>query len=278
MRKRGLEPNERTFTHFLTAYGRSNSPQAIKLAEAWMKKMKSDFNLEPSTIHMNNLMRVYNNAEQPEKTMQALQQMSSSSNLVPDAVTYSIALQGCVNLNRLDRAEQVKNIWHEIIYRMERNQRHSTGTSALSKKASEIVWTEDALSARDTDLEIDDSLVATFLSAVTRTAANEMDVLTGIEAIDRLYSLCPPIAGEMMTRNAIQRKPSFGFYPSAKVLDAILRFSGGLREFKLGQEYYHLAFQQFPSLTPDKFVVDAYAWIEKQLKRHKNYQQKRTRS
>lgn len=274
MRKRGLEPNERTFTHLLTAYAKSNSPHAIKHAEAWIKKMKSDFNLDPSTIHMNNLMRVYNNADQPEKTIEALNKMSSTAILAPDAVTYSIALQGCVNLNRLDRAEQVRHIWHEIIYRMERNQRHHTGTSALSRKASEIVWAEESLSARDTDLEIDDSLVVILLNSVTRTSANELDVLTGIEAIDRIYSLCPPRAADMMTRNAMHRKPGFGFQPSVKVLDAILRFSGGLREYQLGQEYYNLVLQQYPSLKPDKYVLDAYAYIEKQLKRQHNYQKK----
>lgn len=277
MRKRGLEPNERTFTHLLSAYGKSNSPQAIKNAEAWIKKMK-DFNIEPTTIHMNNLMRVYNNADRPEKAIAALKDMSANGDLVPDAVSYSIALQGCVNLDQFDRIEQVRYIWHEIIYRMERNQRsHTTGTSSLSKKASEVIWSEGSIrkNTRDTELEVDDTLVVALLSAVTRTAANEKDVLIGIEAIDRLYSLCPPRAAQMMERNTIQRKSGFGFQPSVKVLDAILRFSGGLREFKLGEEYFNLTLQQFPRLEPDKYVYEAYSWIEKQLKRRKNFEKKR---
>jgi pentatricopeptide repeat protein len=277
MRKRGLEPNERTFTHLLSAYGKSNSPQAIKNAEAWIKKMK-DFNIEPTTIHMNNLMRVYNNADRPEKAIAALKDMSANGDLVPDAVSYSIALQGCVNLDQFDRIEQVRYIWHEIIYRMERNQRsHTTGMSSLSKKASEVIWSEGSIrkNTRDTELEVDDTLVVALLSAVTRTAANEKDVLIGIEAIDRLYSLCPPRAAQMMERNTIQRKSGFGFQPSVKVLDAILRFSGGLREFKLGEEYFNLTLQQFPRLEPDKYVYEAYSWIEKQLKRRKNFEKKR---
>lgn len=278
MRKRGLEPNERTFTHMLTAFGKSASPQAVKNAEAWLKRM-NDFDLKPSTIHMNNLMRVYVSAKQPEKAIEALKQMSTSE-LVPDAVTYSIALQGCADLNQLDRAEEVRYIWHEIIYRMERNQRSSSETSSLSKKASEIIWKEDKIrrNVKETELEIDDSLVVSLLSAVTRTAANQKDVLIGIEALDRLYSLCPPSAAKMMDRNLMQRKPGFGFQPSVKVLDAILRFSGGLREYQLGQEYFHLALQQFPRLEPDKYVYDAHAWIEKQLKRRANLQKKRQQS
>lgn len=271
-----MEPNERTFTHLLTAYSKSDSPQAIKNAEAWIKRM-NDFGIEPSTIHINNLMRVYINAEKPEKTIAALKDMSSSGNCVPDAVTYSIALQGCVALNQFDRVEEIRNIWFEIIYRMERNQRAHSGASSLSKKSSEIVWTEDAIrkNSKDTELEIDDTLVVALLSAVTRTAANEKDVLIGIEALDRLYSLCPPRAAEMMENNAVQRKSGFGFQPSIKVLDAILRFSGGLREYKMGEEYFHLALQQFPRLEPDKYVYEAFSWIEKQLKRRKNFEKKR---
>ncbi|GAA5813569.1 hypothetical protein MFLAVUS_007052 [Mucor flavus] len=272
MRKRGLDPNERTFTHMLTAYAKSKSPQAIKNAEAWLKRME-DFKLEPSTIHINNLMRVYNHAGEPERTIEALKKMSTTGANVPDAVTYSIALQGCAELNQLDRAEEVRNIWTGIIYRLDRNQR--TGSS-LSKKASEISWKETAMrqTTKDTELEIDDSLVVSLLSAVTRTAASEKDVLTGIEAIDRLYSLCPPSAAEMMGKNASQRKPGFGFHPSVKVLDAILRFSGGLGEYKLGKEYFDLALEQFPHLQPDQYVKDAHDWIEKQLKRRTNFEKK----
>lgn len=284
MRKRGIEPNERTFTLMLSVYGKSTSPNAIKYAEAWIKKMK-DFNLEPSLIHINNLMRVYNNADHPEKALDALNQLSTSGNIIPDAVTYTIALQSCSQLTHVNRADQVRAIWLDIICRLERKQRaipDVSAASSLSKKAAEIVWTEDSIrghgSVRNKELEIDDSLVIALLSAVTQTAVHERDILTGLEAIDRLYSLCPPSAAEIMEKNGIaagNRKHGFGFQPSVKVLDAILRFSGGLREFKLGKEYYSLAVQQFPRLKPDKYVNDALAWIEKQLKRSNRYGKKR---
>jgi hypothetical protein len=284
MRKRGLEPNERTFTLMLSVYGKSKSPEAIKYAEAWVKKMK-DFNIEPSVIHINNLMRVYNNADRPERALETLKRISTEGTIVPDAVTYSIVLQSCSQLTQTNRADQVREIWLEIIHRLERNQRTITDVStasSLSKKAADVLWTEDSIrghsSVRDKELEIDDSLVVALLSAVTRTAVHERDILTGLEVIDRLYSLCPPRAAEIMKKNGIvteNRKHGFGFQPSVKVLDAILRFSGGLREFKLGQEYYSLTVQQFPRLNPDKYVHDALAWIEKQSKRSNRYEKKR---
>jgi hypothetical protein len=284
MRKRGIDPNERTFTLMLSVYGKSKSPQAMKYAEAWLKKMK-DFNIEPSVIHINNLMRVFNNAGQPERALETLKHLSSEGNIVPDAVTYSIALQSCSLLPNANRANEVRAIWLEIIHRLERNQRTMSNVAAastLSKKAAEVLWTEDSIrghsSVRDKELEIDDSLVVALLSAVTQTAVHEKDILTGLEAVDRLYSLCPPRAAEIMNRNGLEsekRKPGFGFQPSVKVLDAVLRFSGGLREFKLGQEYYNLTVQQFPRVKPDKYVQDALAWIEKQSKRSSRYEKKR---
>ncbi|KAL7308407.1 hypothetical protein PS15m_011613 [Mucor circinelloides] len=278
MRKRGIEPNERTFTHMLVAYGKSSSPQAIHYAEAWLRKMK-DFDIKPAPIHINNLMRVYNHAGRPEKTMELLKQISTSGDILPDAVTYSIALQACPQLPFHDKAREVKHIWREMLRRIEKSQPGQS--SLLSQKAANIIWQEDAIrhnKTRDAELELDDSLVVALLSAVTRTAATERDVLVGIEVIEKLYSLCPPRAAEFMEKNGIlnqDRQPGFGFQPSVKVLDAILRFSGGLREFKLGKEYFDLALQQFPRLEPDQYVKDAYAWIEKQLKRGYNYEKKR---
>ncbi|KAK4520888.1 uncharacterized protein ATC70_006769 [Mucor velutinosus] len=280
MRKRGLEPNERTFTHMLVAYGKSSSPQAIQYAEAWFKKMK-DFDIKPAPIHINNLMRVYNHAGRPEKTVELLKQISTSGEISPDAVTYSMALQACPQLPFHDKAREVKHIWREILHRIEKSQPNQA-PSLLSQKAANIIWQEDAIrhnKTRDAELELDDSLVVALLSAVTRTAATERDVLVGIDVIEKLYSLCPPKAAEFMEKNGIlsqDRQPGFGFQPSVKVLDAILRFSGGLREFELGKEYFDLALQQFPRLKPDQYVKDAYAWIEKQLKRGRNYENKRS--
>jgi pentatricopeptide repeat protein len=279
MRKRGLEPNERTFTHMLVAYGKSSSPQSIQYAEAWLKKMK-DFDFKPAPIHFNNLMRVYNHAGRPEKTMELLNQLSTSGEILPDAVTYTIALQACPQLPFYDKAREVRHIWRDILHRIKKNQPRQS-PSLLSQKAANIIWKEDAIchnKTRDAELELDDSLVVALLSAVTQTAATERDMLTGIEVVEKLYSLCPPQAAKFMKKNGIlneDRQPGFGFQPSVKVLDAILRFSGGLREYKLGKEYFDLALQQFPRLEPDQYVKDAYAWIEKQLKRESNFEKKR---
>ena len=280
MRKRGIEPNERTFTHLLHAYSKSNSPNAIASAEA-RKKLMQDFNMKPSTIHYNNLMRVYNNANAPYKTIRALKELSDNGELVPDAITYSIALQACVRLKANGGAEHVNHVWQDMISRLEKNSRStSSNGSLLAQKASNIIWTEDSIrsnkkNGKDAELEVDDTLVVSLLSAVTQTAVNERDMLIGVEALDRLYSLCPPLAADMMEKNGIQRKHGFGFQPSVKVLDAILRFTGGLGEYKLGGEYFHLALQQYPRIEPDKYVYDAFNWIEKQIKRGQNYEKKR---
>ncbi|KAI8647888.1 hypothetical protein BD408DRAFT_3223 [Parasitella parasitica] len=271
MRKRGLKPNEHTFSHMLVAYFKSTSPRSIQFAEAWLRKMK-DFNFDPAPIHINNLMRVYNQSGRPEKTIDLLKQISTSGKILPDAVTYSIALQACPQLPSYVNSEEVRHIWHDILSRIDKKQPRQS-TTLLSQKAADIIWKEDAIrhdKTKDSELEIDDSLVVALLRSVTQTAATERDVLTGIEAIEKLYSLCPPRAGELMKKNGISnqnRQPGFGFQPSVKVLDAILRFSGGLREFKLGKEYFDLALQQFPRLKPDKYVKDAYAWIETQIQK-----------
>ena len=106
------------------------------------------------------------------------------------------------------------------------------------------------------------------LNAVAQANQNSyyerQDISVAVEAIDRLYSLCPERAANLM--KGVQRTPGFGFQPSVKVLDAILRFAGKTRQYKLGKDYYRLALNQYPRLKPDMKCRDAMDWIYDRLK------------
>ncbi|KAI8877500.1 hypothetical protein K501DRAFT_260236 [Backusella circina FSU 941] len=279
MRKRGMKPNESTFTLMLQAYSQSTSPQASKHAEAWIKRME-DFNIEPSIIHINNLLSVYNSTNQPQKTIAKLKELThSKDDLLPDVFTYTIAFKSCPQLENMNKAKIVGEIWSDIKYRLDKQSIISGDQmSSLAQKAAEIKWTESAIRTTTTnqpDLKIDDQMMIALLSAVTRTAACESDIITAIEAIDRVYSLCPKRAAELLKKNHIERMPGYGMRPSTKVLDAILRFSGGLHEYQLGKEYYDLARQQYPRLESDAILERGVEWIEKQIKRQNNLNAKK---
>ncbi|KAG1468430.1 hypothetical protein G6F56_003834 [Rhizopus delemar] len=265
MRRRGMSPNDRTFTHMISVYSKSTTPNAIEKAEEWLKKMKN-FDIKPSIIHFNNLLKVYNHAGHPLKTIQLLDGMSAKR-ISPDAFTYGIALRACSELQQPGQAaKEIKRIWQHIVYRLEDN--------ALGQNNSRYLKIEDL------NLKIDDKLVISFLTAIGRTSTKESDMLPGLEAVHRLYSLCPPQADAIIEKHQPfggNRRYGFGLQPSVEALDAILRFCGKLKHYTLGKEYYELALQQYPRLKPDQYVTDAYKWIEKMIKRspHKRAYNKR---
>jgi hypothetical protein len=279
MRKRGMKPNESTFTLMLQAYSESTSPQACKHAEAWIERM-ADFSIEPSIIHINNLLLVYNNAKHPQKTIDKLNELThSKEGPLPDIVTYTIAFQSCAHLKVMNKAKVVGDIWSDIKYRLDKQAiLGGSQMSSLAQKAAEIKWTESAIrttAEKQPDLKIDDQMMVALLSAVTRTSTCENDIITAIEAIDRVYSLCPKRAAELMEKNHVERESGYGMRPSIIALDAILRFSGGLHEYQLGKEYYDMAHQQYPRLESDAVLDRSAEWIEKQIKRQKNLDTKK---
>ncbi|KAL4211077.1 hypothetical protein CU097_010756 [Rhizopus azygosporus] len=259
MRKRGISPNERTFTHLLSAYANSTSPQAIERAERRFTEMKK-FDMSPSVIHINNLLRVYNHAGQPSKTVELLHDMLVRG-MSPDATTYSIALRACSELENTHQARQeVRSIWKQIVNRL---QPASNDSSDNAPKQPPV--------------EIDDTLVTSLLIAISRTSSQEADITAGIDIVRKLYSLYPVGAASMVNKYALSNKSEsygFGMQPSPKVLDAILRLCGKFRQYALGMEYYELALQQFPRLKPDQHVKKSHMWLKKQ-ERKRLYEMKK---
>ncbi|KAG1049136.1 hypothetical protein G6F43_008519 [Rhizopus delemar] len=251
MRRRGIAPNDRTFTHMISVYSKSTTPNAVENAEEWLKKMKN-FDIKPSIIHINNLLKVYNHAQQPSKTIKLLHEMPSRR-IHPDAFTYSIALKACSELSEPGQAaKEIKQIWQNIVYRLE-GEDHG-----------------DSLKIENLNLKIDDGLVISLLTAISRTLSKESDMIPGLEAIHRLYSLYPPRAAAVIEKHQlfnVNQQYGFGMQPSIKALDTILRFCGKTKQYALGKEYYELALQQYPRLKPDQYVNDAYDWIKRMTKR-----------
>lgn len=171
MRKRGLEPNERTITQMLVCYAKSDSPHALKNAESWFTKLK-DFNMTPSIYHFNSLMRVYNNSSQPEKAIELLKHIEKKGEVVPDAVTYTIALWACPKLTKLNPLEEMTHIWDSITYRADKTTRNPVApnkqpTSLLARKAAEVKLSDESRygdKVKETPLKLDDSLVLALLN------------------------------------------------------------------------------------------------------------------
>ncbi|KAI9495064.1 hypothetical protein BDB00DRAFT_815714 [Zychaea mexicana] len=275
MRKRNIPPNEQTFTVLLTACAHSSSPAAIRNAQQVIDRM-ARYNIKPSIIHYNTLLLAY------EKTQTPVQDVFKRLPCKPNEYTYSIAFR-CA-----DNVDFVKQLWIQVQQRLGNNPTEARGgRSTLAQKACQITMTEEALQHDDDDsndkanrddgkFTLDDRLAASFLSALAKTATEPDDIQLGVDAIEQLYGLRPT-----SSTNSAPAKPTSKhglLTPTVYSLDAILRFCGRSRRYKLGREYYGLALKQYPQLVPDKALLDTRAWLDgggANTKRHSNHRQHR---
>ncbi|ORZ19021.1 hypothetical protein BCR42DRAFT_490299 [Absidia repens] len=307
MRKRGIEPSERTFAHILTAFVNSNSPKAVERAESWVEKMDT-YAIQPTAFHYNTLLNVYGKAEQYNHVVAKVRQMMRDDGLLPypDHVTLSIALQTAPLLVNNPNKE-IKRIWKYISdclkddygYKENRSYQqrasHSPQVSSLQAKvnalqSSDSTFRHDQLLIKEQKksldaakysrepLEVDDTLVVALIRAIGRSnmkksgGDGKLDIddhlKMTMDMMDQLYGIRPSTPKmPLPDTDKSDEFKCFGLAPGVKVLDAIVRYCGAFREFELGEAYFDLALRKFPQLEPDARAYDAYAWMQSNTRR-----------
>ncbi|CAO3598103.1 unnamed protein product [Absidia cylindrospora] len=198
MRKRGIDPSERTFAHILTAFVNSDSPKSVERAESWIEKMDT-YAIQPTAFHYNTLLNVYGRAEQYNHVVAKVRQMMRDDGLLPypDHVTLSIALQ-TVPLLVNNPNKEIKRIWNYISdclkddygYKEKRSHQqrasHPPQLSSLQAKvnalqSSDSTFRHDQLLIKEQQksmvavkynrqpLDVDDTLVVALIRAVGRS-------------------------------------------------------------------------------------------------------------
>ncbi|KAI9281853.1 hypothetical protein BY458DRAFT_449827 [Sporodiniella umbellata] len=250
MRRRGMPPNEWTFAHLISVYSKSNSANSVEKAEEWLKKMKP-YAVKTSIVHLNNLLMVYNRTQNYSKTVKLLDDMPNRG-IRPDATTYSIGLRACTELKKPGQAAgEIRCIWQSISRRLD------TSIAENGNINAGVLGLESIM---------DDELIISLVTAIGYTSTKESDMIPGLEAIHKLYSLLPPSSAALIKKHQLYGEINphgFGIEPSLSALDSILRFCGRLREYTLGREFYELAIQQYPKIQPDNYLTDAYEWLKK---------------
>ncbi|KAI9013936.1 hypothetical protein CLU79DRAFT_767682 [Phycomyces nitens] len=289
MRKRGFKPNERTFTLLITCFSESSSPIAGERAKQILETMKI-YNFKPNVIHMNALMKVYSNFGQPKELFQTLENMKDN-NIQPDNVSYTIAMKNCHLLPDGEAVRTVQRLWKEIEDRTEftsdqyvkdepkvQSQEESNRpVSSLSLKAAKVAndrsYRVDKMRLSQTQpiarFTPDDSLIAVFLLALSRNAMDSSDLWFGIRAIEKLYGLRPSQVTRMMEDQNMDTKtqPHYHLNVTSKSLFGIMRFCGGLGQYKLGEAYCLLALKEFPDLHFDAECGYVYEWLQKEARK-----------
>lgn len=258
MRRRGIVPNEKTYTLMVLLWSKSKSPSALANAETWFSRIN-----DPTLFHYNALLRVYKDkGVSMNKALNRLEAMS----IVPNDVSYSTVLQ-CAKQG--DDA-LVNEIWQhmEKQWSTQPSRKNGSETSLLAQKARLVLETEEGLQDKadnkddTTLLNMDDALQTSLFSAMTRASCRPSFAM---QVIERLYGIQPPPFSKSDTRDQPSEAvttTSMGLVPSVRTLDVILRFFGTQKSYKLGRKYYKLILDQFPELTPDEHLKKTAAWLE----------------
>ncbi|KAL0077149.1 hypothetical protein F4703DRAFT_1882404 [Phycomyces blakesleeanus] len=306
MRKKGLPPNERTFTLLISCFRKSTSPTAGERAKEVLVRMR-EYNFKPTTIHINALLGVYGKLGQIDNILHNLEDMKDND-IQPDHITYTIALSHCHLLPEGDAVKTVQRLWKEIEDRVElssetfkqkrtnyspsQEEENGNGSpvSLLARKAAKVSATERSMKkdrfrlSRETG-EIprflpDDSLITAFLLALSRTAIDSSDLWFGVRTIEKLYGIRPTQVTRMMEEQKMDTeiKANYHLRVTPKSLYGIMRFCGGLGQYKLGEEYCHLALSEDSDLEFDKDCSVVYEWLEREAKKKVATDSKRWRT
>jgi hypothetical protein len=296
MRKRGLQPSDRTFAHLLTTFINSASPSSVERAESWVERMDG-YGVQPTTYHYNILLNVYKKAGHNNQVMAKVRQMMRDDDRLPypDQVSLSIALQVCPLLTS-DHDKEIRRIWQYILSSLDCDskvqayvQQHKAMSSLQAKvnqlqlsdptyrqeHASLMEQRKSGLKYPQEAIQVDDTLAVALIRALARSNGTRRTSTLddgkrehfdmAMEIIDRLYGLRPNNSSIMS--NDDDDDTSLGFSPGVTVLDAIVRYCGAVRRFDVGEALFDSALQKFPKLEPDSRAYDAYAWMQSNTRR-----------
>ncbi|CAO3635337.1 unnamed protein product [Cunninghamella echinulata] len=339
MRKRGIKPNERTFSHLLSTLRKSSSPTSVKRAEEWIEIMYQRYHMLPTTYHYNILLNCYIDNELYNQVVAKVRQMirdhsnkyrvkdNNSDTLllpVPDQVTLSTALNICPLVNN-QPLKEVRRIYQHILDRLndqlerkengnDKNKQTKTMASTPSSSSSSSTLQEKALQLMKHDsillqdqqelkhqqeikellelkeqqemkekkelekLIVDDVLIVALFKCLSRLYSQQYKqslkkvdhVLKKEVAIEFGQDIMSQLYGIHLDSSSSSPSPSsssFGLTPTVKVLDSVVRYFGTLRQFHLGEAYYHSILNTYPDVIPDQQAKDALAWMQSNHKK-----------
>lgn len=336
MRKRGIKPNERTFSHLLSTLRNSSSPTAVKRAEEWIEIMYQRYHILPTAYHYNILLNCYIDNEQYNQVVAKVRQMiRDHSNKyrakvnnyetlvlpVPDQVTLSTALNICP-LVKNQPLKEVRRIYQHILDRLndqldrkengnDENNRtraitptlssSSSPSSILQEKALQLMKHDSILLQDQQELKnqqeikellelkeqqemkeqkeseqlvVDDVLIVALFKCLSRLYSQQYK--QSLKKVDHVFKkeVAIEFGQDIMSElygiqldNSSSSPSRYGLTPTVKVLDSVVRYFGTLRQFHLGEAYYHSILNTYPDVIPDQQAKDALAWMQSNNKK-----------
>jgi len=260
MKKRGIEPNARTFTILLNALAiNSDSPNTVARARELYTQMQESEDTEPALVHTNALLKVCSRAEDYEALNEIYEAMPKSGPRAPDVVTYNILINSFARKGGNTGFDLAWKTWEDFL---------------------------DTRTKRPDELDLDPRLVDAVLLACREATALTL-IKRGYKLVESLYGLELPSttasASGLESRkeprdsttpmSATERaiSPSKGFGLGAalrkdsiqcRTVELLLSLCSKLRDYGRAQQYLNHIQTVYPDFKPDSQLLSSVMHIQ----------------
>ncbi|KAG0291847.1 hypothetical protein BGZ98_002848 [Dissophora globulifera] len=160
MKKRGFEPNSRTYTILLNALAiNSSSPNSVQRAKALYQEMQENEDTSPTVVHTNALLKVCARKENYKTLQQIYNDMPKSGSNAPDVVSFNITINAFARMGGDAGFEMAWKVWEDCL---------------------------QAKTRRPDEIELDEVLIDSILMAC-RQANSSAFIRRGLSIVESLY-------------------------------------------------------------------------------------------
>ncbi|KAG0205020.1 hypothetical protein BGX28_003226 [Mortierella sp. GBA30] len=253
MKKRGFEPNDRTYTILLNALAiNSSSPNNVSRAKILYQQMQDSEDTAPTLAHTNALLKVCARSNDHDTLLSIYRTMPKSGPNAPDVVTFNVLINSLARMGGDKGFEQAWKIWEDCLA---------------------------AKTQRPDQVDLDQALVDAMLLAC-REARSSNFVKRGLRLIESLYgltlsssssSLTLGKALDEMTATEKAISPSKGLGLGAflrkdtiqpRTVELLLSICSKLKEYKKAAQYMALIQHTFPDFKADSQLVSSLMHIQ----------------
>ncbi|CAO3569495.1 unnamed protein product [Mortierella alpina] len=257
MKKRGFEPNDRTFTILFNALAiNSSSPNNVSRAKALYQQMQDSEDTPPTLTHTNALLKVCARSNDHESLLSVYNSMPTTGPNAPDVVTYNLLINSLARMGGDKGFEHAWKIWEDC----------------LAAKAQ-----------RPDQVDLDQALVDAMLLAC-REARSSVYAKRGLRLVESLYGLEPSTpaaqksaseakskAFEDMTATERAISPSKGLGLGAilrkdtiqpRTVELLLSICSKLKDYSMAQHYMDLIRHTYPDFKLDSQLLSTLMHIQ----------------
>ncbi|KAF8927774.1 hypothetical protein BGZ58_010133 [Dissophora ornata] len=248
MKKRGFEPNERTYTILLNALAiNTSSPNSVPRAMTLYQEMKDSEDTPPTRTHINALLKVCARKPDHGALQKVYGEMPKSGPNAPDVVTFNILINSFAREGGDKGFEMAWKVWGDCL---------------------------EAKTRRPDEVNLDEALVDAILLAC-REAKSSAYIKRGYRLVESLYGLSLSVPGSggpptiSATDKTISPSKALGLGTILKkdtiqprTVELLLSICTKLKDYGKAERYMDLIRETYPSFTPDSQLLSSLMHLQ----------------